>query len=272
LENNGEIFQKLNQVMTMLRRVMKMMLMIATTKIQVPNLRKQIVPYERCSILDNVIEDQIVTSALDITHTTQRGATVLLGSFAVAAKMDFGEASFSRSTIERKRSKSRKKIAEKIKNDFLLTPKSNLVVHWDGKLLENFTNTANTDEKVERIAVAVTGMEVSKILGIPKAISGTGAAQADIVFNLLKEWDLVDCIIGMSFDTTSSNTGIRNGACVILERLLGKKLLYLACRHHILELVVENVFKIYFGATTSPEVKFFNDLKKNLARYRKKRI
>jgi hypothetical protein len=180
----------------------------------------------------------------------------------VAAKMDFGEASFSRSTIERKRSKSRKKIAEKIKNDFLLTPKSNLVVHWDGKLLENFTNTANTDEKVERIAVAVTGMEVSKILGIPKAISGTGAAQADIVFNLLKEWDLVDCIIGMSFDTTSSNTGIRNGACVILERLLGKKLLYLACRHHILELVVENVFKIYFGTTTSPDVKFFNDLKK----------
>ena len=40
------------------------------------------------------------------------------------------------------------------------------------------------------------------------------------------------------FDTTSSNTGLLSGACVILDQLLGRPLLNLGCRHHVLELVL----------------------------------
>jgi len=68
--------------------------------------------------------------------------------------------------------------------------------------------------------------------------------------------------VAMSFDTTSSNSGRKKGAAVLLEKLLGRNLLYLACRHHILELVVSNVFTTLFGKSTGPQVALFQDLKK----------
>ncbi|KAJ8416198.1 hypothetical protein AAFF_G00382200 [Aldrovandia affinis] len=59
----------------------------------------------------------------------------------------------------------------------------------------------------------------------------------------LKDWDLTERIGGMSFDTTSSNTGRNNGACVLIEQQLKKDLLYFACRHHVLELLFAEAFK-----------------------------
>jgi len=47
------------------------------------------------------------------------------------------------------------------------------------------------------------------------------------------------------------------GACVLLEQMLGKELLYLACRHHVLELVVGAVFQTFMGSTSGPEVPLF---------------
>jgi len=61
----------------------------------------------------------------------------------------------------------------------------------------------------------------------------------------------------MCFDTTSSNTGRLAGACVLLEQMLGKELLLLACRHHIMELIIGAVFKVCMGSSSSPEVPFF---------------
>jgi hypothetical protein len=69
----------------------------------------------------------------------------------------------------------------------------------------------------------------------------------------LDEWELTDQIIAVGFDTTSSNTGVHRGACTIL--------LWLACRHHVLELVVGAAFKELFGDTTAPEVTLFKTLK-----------
>jgi len=48
---------------------------------------------------------------------------------------------------------------------------------------------------------------------------------------------LTEDVVGMSFDTTAANTGHRNGTCVLLEHKIGKDLLWLACRHHILEVL-----------------------------------
>jgi hypothetical protein len=67
---------------------------------------------------------------------------------------------------------------------------------------------------------------------------------------LIEEWDIVEHIVGMSFDTTSANSGVHNGAAVLLEARFGRKLLYLACRHHIMELMAESVFSILFGKST----------------------
>ena len=77
----------------------------------------------------------------------------------------------------------------------------------------------------------------------------------------LDSWEIADKIFAVGFDTTSSNTGVHKGACTILQQLLGRQLLWLACRHHILELVVGAAFTQLFGDTKSPEVTLFKTLK-----------
>lgn len=67
----------------------------------------------------------------------------------------------------------------------------------------------------------------------------------------------------MSFDTTSSNSGIYNGACKLLEDKMEHKLLYLACRHHIHEIIVADVFEACFGVTRDPDVLLFKRFKEN---------
>ena len=46
----------------------------------------------------------------------------------------------------------------------------------------------------------------------------------------LKYWNILyDEIVVLCFDTVSSNTGIHSDACTLLEKLIGKSLLYTAC-------------------------------------------
>lgn len=61
----------------------------------------------------------------------------------------------------------------------------------------------------------------------------------------------------MCCDTTSSNTGWKNGTCVILEKDMKKQLLLLPCRHHILEVVLSSVFELISGKTSGPNVEQF---------------
>jgi hypothetical protein len=89
-------------------------------------------------------------------------------------------------------------------------------------------------------------------LAVPKLYSSTGANMANEVAKQLKRWNLTNSVKAMGFDTTSSNTGKKNGACTILQEVLGRNLLYLACRHHIYELVVAGTFVLVFGKSTSP--------------------
>ena len=45
----------------------------------------------------------------------------------------------------------------------------------------------------------------------------------------------------------TSNTGHRSGACSLIELKLNKDLLCLACRHHVMELVIEAAFEKNFN-------------------------
>ena len=77
---------------------------------------------------------------------------------------------------------------------------------------------------------------------------------ANAISDFLSEWKLRDNIIGMCFDTTSVNTGIKEIACVQLERKIGRQLFYFACRHHVLELVVGAAFEKAFQKSKSPDI------------------
>jgi hypothetical protein len=85
---------------------------------------------------------------------------------------------------------------------------------------------------------------------VPKLAAGTGASQAESTYAHLEDWNMTQKIVAMNFDTTASNTGEHNGACVLLEEKIGRNLLHLACRHHVLELIVGAVFELYFGKST----------------------
>ncbi|KAE8739296.1 hypothetical protein FOCC_FOCC015204 [Frankliniella occidentalis] len=54
-------------------------------------------------------------------------------------------------------------------------------------------------------------------------------------------------------DTTSSNTGHEIGTVVKLEAALGRKLLYLACRHHALEVIPKHLFDDLVERSSSPD-------------------
>ena len=61
-------------------------------------------------------------------------------------------------------------------------------------------------------------------------------------------------------DTTSTNTGNCSGVAVSLEQIFGTKLLLLAWRHHVLELLCEAAASIIYSITKSPNEAVFQVL------------
>ncbi|XP_050339086.1 uncharacterized protein LOC126765398 [Bactrocera neohumeralis] len=161
----------------------------------------------------------------------------------------------NRSTLHRLREEHRRKETQRIQESFIdkLSDTQAMVVHWDGKVLPDLIGKI----KVERIAVLVSYNGESKFLGAPKLISATGENIATAVFDTLSKWNILDRVEDMSFDTTSTNTGPMNGTCAQLQRMLGRNLLTLPCRHHILEIYLRSVFDLHFKVTQAPEVSIF---------------
>lgn len=67
------------------------------------------------------------------------------------------------------------------------------------------------------------------------------------VFEVLHDWSIISSIINKTLDfgfdtTTASNTGRFKGVCTILQQTLGREIFFLACRHHVLEIVLQGVF------------------------------
>ena len=219
---------------------------------------------ERSKLLENTLSSPDVSSALDRINLSDRKFTILAAAITKANREDLSTVALSRQTIRRKRSAHRSRIDSSVRIEFQMSDKPPLFVHWDGKLMRDTTNISSADQKanVDRVAVAVSGYEVNKILGITKTSSGTGHAQATATSQLLSLWEVAEDTVGMCFDTTASNTGAHNGACVLLEQQLGKQMLHFACRHHVHELIVAGVFSTLFGPSKSPNIPIFERFQK----------
>jgi len=192
-----------------------------------------------------------VAAALDRAKVSDHKAALLLTAAAQGLGHDTKDLNINRSSIRRHRQICRSELAAHLKKEF--DPTVPIVVHWDGKLLPDLTGK----EKVDRLPVILSGGGMCQLIGVPKLAEGTGEAQASAVAHLLDEWKVTNRVAAMCFDTTSSNTGRTNGACVLLEQKIKRDLLYLACRHHMLELVLAAVFKASLGASSGPEVSIF---------------
>ena len=135
--------------------------------------------------------------------------------------------------------RSRKEVRElefnKIKKNF----KSIIIgefftIHWDEKLPKQYGDMKQTTH----IAVLSSNGSNSKLLGTTNLNRGTGLQQAQAIKNMLDVWEITELCVAMCFDTTAANTGKFSGACVLLEVLLGRSLSWIACRHHIFEVLL----------------------------------
>jgi hypothetical protein len=155
----------------------------------------------------------------------------------------------SRSSSRRSRQKNREKVVEAMHNDIISN--APLLLHWDGKLLPDISDNKTT---VDRIAILLTGSGQEMLLGVSKIGHGTGKDQAEACLVTLDNWGLRSQVRGLLFDTTASNTGLKNGACTFLEDSLQVELAWVACRHHGMEVVLASVFNTLFGASGGTDV------------------
>lgn len=213
--------------------------------------RKKVCPSPKIRPLD-----QTIISTWDREKLSVRQAST---SFIAAAKSlghDVSKISVSPSTVHRARSINRSQMAKKIEESLFQNP-PHLVLHWDSKLLRSVAQ-GRVKALEDRVAVLVTGKNFEHLLGVPVAQEGTGEQMAEVVIQEVDRFELHDHIIGISFDTTASNTGMIQGACTRIEREFGKTLLWLACHHHTHELLLKGVFEVCYRVPSSgPDIKIF---------------
>lgn len=210
-----------------------------------------------------ILNENLAVS-LDVAKLSNPKAAIVLTETVKHIGADPAEYNISTSSIRRQRIDYRKNMAESLRSSFM--PDVPLTIHWDGKMIEDISGP----DIVERLPILVSGMGVDKLLGVPKLSAGTGVAAASAVFNAALEWNISEKIKCMSFDTTAANTGRRNGACILLEQKMDKDMLWLACRHHILEIMLGAVFSQAFGASTGPDTLIFKKFKLAWSKINKK--
>lgn len=201
-----------------------------------------------------IIDDNLAV-CLDVAKLSDRNAALVLTSTLKQAGCDPSLYNVNYSSIRRNRIEKRKDLAQNLKKDF--SPNVPLTVHWDGKMLEDISG----QEVVDRVPILVSGQGVDQLLGVPKIESGSGESTATAVYETVSSWGIVDQIKCMSFDTTAVNTGPRNGACVLLEQKMQRDMLWLPCRHHILEIMLEAVVVQGVGPSTGPDILLFKRFK-----------
>ena len=73
----------------------------------------------------------------------------------------------------------------------------------------------------------------------------------------LVDWNLDE----ICSDATSSNTGRKNRVCLIIEQMLGRDLLYLACHYHV-ELLTGAAHHQAVGISSGPAIAFIKQFEK----------
>ena len=84
---------------------------------------------------------------------------------------------------------------------------------------------------------------------------------AKCVYKVIDDLDLLDGVHALVFDTTASNTGRLKGSSTIFGDMLGRPVLWLACRHHIPELFIKHANTAIRGESKGPDDSLFKEFK-----------
>lgn len=194
-----------------------------------------------------------MVAILDRCKISDRDSVRIIAAVAEALGHDLGDLIINRSSIRRCRTQLRAEFINKFREASNAAKLDAITVHWDEKLLPSLKWT----EKVERLAVLITCKHNEILLGIPIIPSSSGNDQATAVYDLLEEYGLCDKVQAFCCDTISTNTGRFKGACIILEQKLERDILYLLCRHHIYEIILQSIFSEKMIKSTGPNVTLF---------------
>jgi len=166
--------------------------------------------------LKKVCKPAKLSSMLDRAKVSTRMGTAIIASVLSVSGENISNYTLSKSTLHRHRASNRLAVTKEIKSAFSCP--SDVTIHWDGKSVKNVAGKTKTQEYC---AVAITSPGVyseGKLLGAMELANSTGRSQAEGVIAASEEWGATNSIRAMVFDTTSSNTGIKNGAATLLER------------------------------------------------------
>jgi len=186
-----------------------------------------------------IIDDLLFNAALDRTKTMmiidnddndERQAMMIVSPALAVAGVDVSQLSLPRTSLMEARKASRETLAATVRQNF--QPTVPLVAHFDGILLAHLDGT-----KRDCLPIVVSGLGIEKLLGIPMLSVGSGAMMGQKVVEFMCDWARVEEQLAcLCFDTTASNTGIHTGAITVVQQSLKRRLLFLACRHHMLEI------------------------------------
>ena len=210
------------------------------------------IPYD---ILKNKNLNALIVR-LDITPAQ---TSALLQLLITECGGDPSQVDLSYSSARRFREEKVHEIATDIKMNIKLNYP--LGLHWDGKIM---SDNEDNITKIERLPVLVSDSEgTEQLLGVAKLPVGVepgtaGKHIAEAAVNYVKQWNLLELIATMHFDTTNTNTGKESGACIQLQNIIGRPLLWVACRKHIGEIHVGKAFDILkVEVNASPDVLVF---------------
>ena len=88
---------------------------------------------------------------------------------------------------------------------------------------------------------------------------------AECVYRCIEEFELLDNVEAVVFDTTASNTGKWSGSVTHFEAKLKRSLIWLACRHHIPELFIKHASTAVRGPSKGPDDSLFKEFKEQFS-------
>lgn len=119
-----------------------------------------------------------------------------------------------------------------------------------------------------RLAIVWYSEKNHKVLGMPEMTNKAAESQAKAVRETCDEFGIQNQqISGVTCDNAITNIGVHGGTCTLMEYALNKTLLRLMCRHHILEIVIKDVYHHLFTSDT-PNNLFYSALKESWSELR----
>ena len=192
-----------------------------------------------------ILSGEHVSQMADRTGLSYRKETGILGSIlqdsmsSDGSPLDVSQFVLNKNSAHLARQKNRVEQERKFFDNF--NPPKHTAFHWDEKFCKKVLGQEFSQGHIAML-VSGTNYDEGLLVGMSGLPNGEGMTVAKVCYDTMVQCKCMDNIRVLVWDTTNSNSGIHKGAAAILERdLLGRKLVWGACRKRIYDLLVRPV-------------------------------